>query len=536
MRWIHIHPQMRFCFLLLVVCAVALGLVATGQQAQDQQTVSTHSDALADSVRELQQEVRDLRLSMQEMQSQTEKYRQETLTLRRELGEARAAKPSTTLVEENSLGYAPNPRPSPVSAVVQDNATSQSSTGNDDRTARLDEEYQLLTGKVDEQYQTKVESWSKYRIRFSGIVLFNLFSNTGSVDNADIPSLALPSAPGASGGSFGGTLRQSQLGFAVTGPSFAGARTSADIRFDFGGGFSGVPNGVNYGLAWLRTGTVRLDWANTSVIAGQDGLFFSPLSPTSFASQSIPALAYAGNLWSWTPQVRVEHRIALSNDSSFVTQFGILDNLDGEPPATSAYRVPQAGESSRQPAYATRVAWSRTIFGQPLTIGAAGYYGRQNYGFNRNVDAWAGMTDANLPLSRMFALSGKFYRGRAVGGLSGGLGTSVLVSGDLTTASTTVQGLNSAGGWAQFKFQPRSTLEFNVAYGEDNPLAGVPYLPNGGTYAVYLARNQGSLANVIFRPRSDLLFSAEYHYLKTFSIGAPDNTASQVNLIMGVLF
>jgi len=33
--------------------------------------------------------------------------------------------------------------------------------------------------KVDEQYQTKVESASKYRMRLSGIVLLNLFSNWG---------------------------------------------------------------------------------------------------------------------------------------------------------------------------------------------------------------------------------------------------------------------------------------------------------------------------------------------------------------------
>ena len=54
--------------------------------------------------------------------------------------------------------------------------------------ASLDEEYQLLSGKVDEQYQTKVESASKYRMRLSGIVLLNLFSNVGTVNNADIPS------------------------------------------------------------------------------------------------------------------------------------------------------------------------------------------------------------------------------------------------------------------------------------------------------------------------------------------------------------
>jgi hypothetical protein len=41
---------------------------------------------------------------------------------------------------------------------------------------------------------------------------------------------------------------------------------------------------------------------------------------------------------------------------------------------------------------------------------------------------------------------------------------------------------------------------------------------------------------VIFRPRSDLLFSAEYRHLRTYMINSGPNSASHVNLMMGVLF
>ena len=40
------------------------------------------------------------------------------------------------------------------------------------------------------------------------------------------------------------------------------------------------------------------------------------------------------------------------------------------------------------------------------------------------------MTDIELPLSHQFSLSGKLYRGKALGGLYGGIGRSVLFSGD----------------------------------------------------------------------------------------------------------
>jgi hypothetical protein len=106
-------------------------------------------------------------------------------------------------------------------------------------------------------------------------------------------------------------LRQSEIGFEAFGPTLAGARTKADLQLDLAGGFPPVPNGISSGLARLRTATLRMDWSDTSVVVGQDSIFFSPGSPTSFATLAIPSLTYAGNLWSWVPQIRIEHRVTL---------------------------------------------------------------------------------------------------------------------------------------------------------------------------------------------------------------------------------
>ena len=165
---------------------------------------------------------------------------------------------------------------------------------------------------MDDQYQTKVEAASKYRVRLSGIVLLNLFSNHGCMDSQDVPTWAIPEIPNVSGQTLGATLRQSEIGLEVFGPRLAGARTSGNLQLDFAGGSPNTPNGVNFGLVRLRIASMRMDWKNTSIVAGQDNAFFSPLSPTSFASLAIPAFSYAGNLWGWIPQVRVEHRFNLS--------------------------------------------------------------------------------------------------------------------------------------------------------------------------------------------------------------------------------
>src|ERR1019366_5782987 len=267
---------------------------------------------------------------------------------------------------------------------------------------------------------------------------------------------------------------QSILGFEAFGPDVFGAHSSGSVSFDFGGVFPGTYNGVDFGLVRLRTAALRLDWKDTSIIAGQDPLFLSPLSPTSFASVIEPPLAYAGNLYSWTPQLRVEHRFALAGGSTITLQGGFLDPLTGELPYQYGYgwyRSPDAGESSRQPAYAARVGYSHPMLGQSFSLGAGGYYSRQNWGFARMVNGYAATLDLNLPLSRRLALSGEFYRGQAIGGLGVTLGRNVVYNGAITDPNTMVLPLNTVGGWAQLKFRATPKLEFNAAFGEDNPFA-----------------------------------------------------------------
>jgi hypothetical protein len=49
-------------------------------------------------------------------------------------------------------------------------------------------------------------------------------------------------------------------------------------------------------------------------------------------------------------------------------------------------------------------------------------------------------------------------------------------------------------------------------------------------------RNQSELFNVIYHPRSDLVFSAEYRHISTYETDNTRYTADHVNLVMGILF
>jgi hypothetical protein len=281
-----------------------------------------------------------------------------------------------------------------------------------------------------------------------------------------------------------------------------------------------------------------MDWEHTSLIAGQDSLFISPLSPTSFASLATPAFAFAGNLWGWTPQFRVEHRFSVSDRQTITMQAGILDNLDWEYPSNPFYRSAQAGELSGQPAYAFRTAWSRPVWEHPLSFGIAGYYGRQNWTWGRFVDAYAAMADWQIPIARRLALSGELYRGRGIGGLGGAIGTSIVYGGDPTLGNTPIHGVDTAGGWTQLKFQLTPKLELNGVVAEDDAFSGNirGFAIDENNFGEIIGRNRGALANVVFRPRSDLLLSAEFRRWHTFPIYDTSSTTNQLNLSVGILF
>ena len=513
-------------FLALAALFAACAAVTNAQSAADQQPPPQNS--VVDSLRELESQVSQLTSLVVELRGEVARSHAETIELRREFEAARfesAASSAATATLPASSSVASTDSEAP-QAIAQ-------------RVSKLEEDQELLSSKIDDQYQTKIESASKYRVRFSGIVLLNLFDNVGAVDNEDFPALAIEPGPLVPGAAFGGSLRQSQFGFEAFGPEVAGARTTANIQFDFGGGFPDAPNGVTFGLVRLRTGTIRFDWGHTSIVAGQDELFISPLAPSSLASLAEPAFSYSGELWGWTPQLRVEHRLDFSESSNLLLQAGIMESLSGEVPASGYQQAPQIGQATRNPAYAARAGWAHDLFGRSFTLGEGGYYARQDWGASRKVDAWAGTVDWTMAIASKLDLSAEFYRGRSVGGLGGGIGGSIVSNGPLGDPATLVRGLDSMGGWGQLKFRATAKLEFNGAFGQDNPFGSEIRNSAGGQqnyFSPWLARNQTSLVNFIYRPRSDVLLSLEYRHLRTFTIIDEPYSADHVDMSVGVLF
>jgi hypothetical protein len=154
---------------------------------------------------------------------------------------------------------------------------------------------------------------------------------------------------------------------------------------------------------------------------------------------------------------------------------------------------------------------------------------------------WAATTDWKFGLLPRTELSGQFFTGRGIDGF-GGLPENPYPPQNqfLDTALTArlLAEVGVIGGWSQFKFKWNAQHEFNVAAGTGGRnSAGLRQALGANLPAPLIpARNQMMFANYIFRPRSDLVFSAEYRRIRTYEInGAPD-IAAQVGLALGFLF
>ena len=403
----------------------------------------------------------------------------------------------------------------------------------------LQENQEVVQSQVKTLAQTKVESASKYPLKISGMILFNSFVVDGAVDNPMLPLIALPKTANYAHHSLGGSLDQTQLGLAATGPSLWGARTSADLSADFFGqvNYTSVTS-ANSPYFHLRTVNLNLDWDKTRISGGLQTPLVSLLSPTSFATVAEPALAWEGNLWTWLPQITIQREFDLNASSRAVLAFGLIDSTSGDVTGELTYGIMRR---ALQPGYEGRVSYQWGDKERPYEIGANGYYTRQLYSGSgiespQALDFWAATGDWRVPLGKITELSGEAYRGRGIGDLGGGAFKNVVKD----YSAEYFSGLDAAGGWAGLKTHLPHSLELNTYFGEDSANSNEVRSQYEVTAATspyqYLVRNQSAAANLIFRPKSYLVFSGEYRYLRSWYIYGPSNFAQTLDLTMGYIF
>jgi hypothetical protein len=494
-----------------IIFALTVFLSAGMVEAQLSDTHPVNAPGGNDTQR-MEQRMDQLLTAVDHMREQLDQSQHEMEQMRAELQELR------TQLAQARGGEEPTQAASSLQASVQ----------------QLQEQTDVLQAEVKQHDQTKLESLSKYPVRISGMLLFTSQLNGSNVDDIDLPIVARPDYGHQPQGSLSATARQTILGLEAKGPSLWGARSSADINVDFFGGVPYADYSTSAGFLRLRTAHANLDWSNRSLAVAFDRPLISPLQPTSFLSVGEPALAWSGNLWTWAPQLEFKDNSLLSNRRLDI-EAALIDVPAPGPPTRFGVPTPSPSEQSHQPGYETRFSSALPLGDHTIEVGAGGYYSRQTYEYDHHLDAWAGTADWRIPFTHRLELSGEFYRGRGVGGLGGGA-----FKDYAPFANDTIQrGLNAVGGWGQFKMKMTRSLEANFAVGEDNAFAGdlrgSDLEPQQNAYQ-NLARNRTGFANVIYRPKTYLLFSAEYKNIYSWPISGQANSNQSLGLAAGYFF
>jgi hypothetical protein len=253
----------------------------------------------------------------------------------------------------------------------------------------------------------------------------------------------------------------------------------------------------------LRLAYFQLEKGMWKVTAGQDQAIIAPLNPVSLSHVAVPLGAYAGNLWMWLPQVRVDHTHKFG-DTTALLQFGLLRpqfadrRLNDLPAVGTAVDANSSGlgERSSHPFYQARVALSHPMRGSTATVGAAVHYGREAIGSDRNLDSWAFAFDLNVPLHSRLILRGEGFVGTNLTPFHGGVlqGVSVL-AGAPGARPLRIQKVGAGGGWAELTVLATSDNK-NIVYlgaGTDDPkdahlLPGAADAKNSFLWASYFRR------------------------------------------------
>jgi hypothetical protein len=498
-------------------------LVASGAAAQSN---TDHESQLLQQVEAMKRQLAITQEQLNAYHTQLENLEQKVVSLQEELATSRSAEQTTA-----------------------------TATKLEDAVSKLQEEQAAQQAEIEVHEQAKVETASRFPFKISGLILFNANAIDGAVNDTTLPVFATSRSNGSANGSLSATMSQTILGLEAKGPDIWGAHSYGALQADF---FAKQTSSSTYltpsGILRLRTGDIQLDWPKTTLRAGLLPLILSPTSPNSYLSVAEPAMTWSGNLWAWIPQLTLSRNFPVREQKKFSLEGSLLDvpdpvidyssnttnSSDSSTPTTFNFPHISAGEHSRYPGIALHGSylWNNA---HKNSIGVGAYLSPHSYGEYGHVYAQAITANWFFSLPANLTFSGQFYNGAGLGGLNEGNYKDVVpVTGpnENGVMTTVYHAFRDQGGWTQLGWNASNRLEFNLAFGEDS--GNTTELRQSDYSVAYsylgLVRNQTTLANVIYRPHSSLIFSTEYRKLNSWQIGGGKNQAQIFGLAAGYQF
>jgi hypothetical protein len=378
---------------------------------------------------------------------------------------------------------------------------------------QITERIEVEENRTAELAQSKVETSQRLPVSLTGMLLFNAFSN-GKYSNVFEDPVGAVFTRGHS--SSGATLRQTVIGLKFNGPDLpGGGKASGTLYMDF---FQGSSSPFN-NLFHLRVATLDLAWKNTTLTVGQDKPIISPREPTSLAQVGISPLTGAGNLWDWQPQVRVEQRFPLGENSGLRAQAGVYETSEGFAPNQQG--LTGVTLEPARPGYEGRLEFFSGSGNRRIEF-APGFHRSTSRVNGTDVPSKIVSLDWLAKPLALVEFSGEFFHGQNVSVLGARQGFNLLPSGEAIP-------VHSQGEWGQIAVFPTARLSFHAYAGEQHDRAAD--LGPGG-----VTRNLFYAGNLIYKLAPNVLAAFEASQARTQYLGSVLRLNNHYDLALAYLF
>ena len=269
----------------------------------------------------------------------------------------------------------------------------------------------------------------------------------------------------------------------------------------------------------LRTAALDLAWKNTTISFGQEKPIFSPRDPDSLAQVGVSPLTGAGNLWDWQPQVRVEQRFAMGDDSGVRAQAGVYETAESNSFVPAVY---QNSLANARPGYEGRFEfWHGKDTGR-FEI-APGFHVSQSHVAGTSVPSRILSLDGLWKPFSFLQFTGAWFRGENVAT------TGALPEGFTILPSGAVIPVHASGGWGQIAIFPTPRLSLHFYGGQQRNRESD--LEGSG-----IGRNFEYAGNVMYRLSPNILASFEVSQVRTFYLNSGTRINNHYDLALTYLF
>lgn len=275
-----------------------------------------------------------------------------------------------------------------------------------------------------------------------------------------------PGAADQDDGQYNMTANETRFGFKMARSSKSGPEVSAKLEFDLYAAVSGAGVAENKAMLQMRHAFFQVTSGNTRFVAGQTWDIISPLNPSTL---NYPVLWGCGNTGYRRPQISLFHTFEVGEGSNLELAGGLFRTIGSDLTPTLTLAAGEMSDGSDDgtdaaiPSAQARFDFSHKLeSGGTVRFGVSGLVGRlkaeTNMGSYQEYDSWAAVAHFMLAPSKSFGVSGEAFTGVNMGSYFGGV-----------LQNSTIDGVDTKGGWGSLWFMPSPKVKLSAGYGMDDP-------------------------------------------------------------------